>query len=692
MKKGSRVLSAGLTLGLLLALVASVGFAQGSGPQAALGTAFTYQGRLTDAGQAVDGTCDLRFRLYNAAVEGVQVGSTQTVAAVAVAGGLFTLQLDFGAAAFDGQARWLEMEVRCPAGSGSYTLLSPRQPLTAAPYALYALAGPYAAGTGLELAGSIFSLAAAYRLPQACANGQVAKWDGSAWVCAADDAGAGGDCWSLTGNAGTTPGTHYLGTTDAVTLTLAVDGEPALRIGPSSAAPNLLGGYAGNWMAAGIDGATIGGGGSATGCGAMGTVACPNRVTGDFGAVGGGLDNEASGRASTVAGGEYNGSTAEGATVAGGYTNFAEGLYAAVGGGTSNSAAADHATVGGGEDNSASGATATIGGGKGNGAQGGFATIGGGAENVASGTYATVAGGYQNTAEFTDCTVGGGSGNAATYYCATVAGGCNNSADASATVGGGDSNSATGGFATVAGGVRNTASGSWSTVGGGYRNEALATAATIAGGGWPCGSESMPCPNRVTDTGGTVGGGVLNQAGDGDGDEWDAEYATVAGGSNNNAGAQYSTIPGGADATASHYGQMAYAAGGFGGQGQAQTSVYVLRNTTANATLTELFLDGSSARLTLDSGRTLTFDILVVGRSDTGQSAGYRAQGVIENHNGNTSFIGSPAVVALGEDVAGWNVLVQADNASDALVLKVSGSAGASVRWVARVQTAEVSW
>lgn len=49
------------------------------------------------------------------------------------------VSLEFGASAFTGDKRWLEIAVRSPAGSGSFTTLTPRQPLTASPYALKAL-------------------------------------------------------------------------------------------------------------------------------------------------------------------------------------------------------------------------------------------------------------------------------------------------------------------------------------------------------------------------------------------------------------------------------------------------------------------------------------------------------------------------------------------------------------------------
>lgn len=107
--------------------------------QAALGTAFTYQGRLTDAGAPATGIYDLQFQLFDAATAGVQVGSTVTAAAKTVTAGVFTVSLDFGTGAFAGNARWLEVGVRPGGSSGAYTILTPRQPLTAAPHAQYAV-------------------------------------------------------------------------------------------------------------------------------------------------------------------------------------------------------------------------------------------------------------------------------------------------------------------------------------------------------------------------------------------------------------------------------------------------------------------------------------------------------------------------------------------------------------------------
>lgn len=102
-------------------------------------SAFTYQGRLTDNGAPANGPYDFFIRLYDSASGGNGIGPFFTLNDINVDEGLFTLTLDFGASAFTGEARWLDIQVRPGASGGLYTWLTPRQPLSAAPYALYAL-------------------------------------------------------------------------------------------------------------------------------------------------------------------------------------------------------------------------------------------------------------------------------------------------------------------------------------------------------------------------------------------------------------------------------------------------------------------------------------------------------------------------------------------------------------------------
>ena len=111
-----------------------------AGANAALAqsSSFTYQGRLTDGGTSANGNYDLQFALWDSLGGGTQVGSTQTLNTVAVSNGVFTVSLDFGANAFPGASRFLEIGAR-PSGGGSFTLLSPRQQITSTPYAVRSL-------------------------------------------------------------------------------------------------------------------------------------------------------------------------------------------------------------------------------------------------------------------------------------------------------------------------------------------------------------------------------------------------------------------------------------------------------------------------------------------------------------------------------------------------------------------------
>jgi hypothetical protein len=108
-----------------------------SDSSSAQGTAFTYQGRLNNAGLPANGIFDLRFTIYDSPNTGGLVAGPITNSIVAVSNGLFATSLDFGAGVFIGPDRWLEISVS-PGGLADFTILTPRQQLTPAPYAVFA--------------------------------------------------------------------------------------------------------------------------------------------------------------------------------------------------------------------------------------------------------------------------------------------------------------------------------------------------------------------------------------------------------------------------------------------------------------------------------------------------------------------------------------------------------------------------
>lgn len=132
-----------------VAAVLAVGLTAAARAQAPLGTGVTYQGHLKDTLGPLNGSFDLTFTLWDAPgagsppVGGLQIGAADSNPATAVADGLFTVQLNdtgqFGPTAFTGSARWLQVSV-------NGTVLGPRQAVTAAPYALYALNAPSSSG------------------------------------------------------------------------------------------------------------------------------------------------------------------------------------------------------------------------------------------------------------------------------------------------------------------------------------------------------------------------------------------------------------------------------------------------------------------------------------------------------------------------------------------------------------------
>ena len=239
---------------------------------APLGTAFTYQGRLLAAGNAANGLYELRFGLFNADVAGSPAGHLQTNANVAISNGLFTCSIDFGTGIFDGTAYWLEIGVRTNGSLADFTTLSPRQSLTASPYALFATNAGTAAIAAIATGVAPSSVTGggiqnASITSAKLADGQVVRslnslkddvvlsvqaplalnTNGNALQLSA----SAGLAWGLSGNGGTS-GANFLGTLDNQPLELRVNNARILRLEPTSDTPNFIGGFSGNYAQPGL--------------------------------------------------------------------------------------------------------------------------------------------------------------------------------------------------------------------------------------------------------------------------------------------------------------------------------------------------------------------------------------------------------------------------------------------------------
>ena len=146
---------------------------------ALMGTAFTYQGRLTDGGVVANGSYDFQFTLYDLPSAGEPASVTITNIGATVSNGLFTTTLDFDDS-FNGTAYWLEIGVRTNGMLTDFVTLLPRQSIQGVPYALFSkTAGTANLATTAEFAKSVAATNLSGTIPESNLSTNVALQD---WV------------------------------------------------------------------------------------------------------------------------------------------------------------------------------------------------------------------------------------------------------------------------------------------------------------------------------------------------------------------------------------------------------------------------------------------------------------------------------------------------------------------------------
>ncbi len=161
-----RVVSVKVPIGQQITWILGIGYATASfnnnnlcGSDGANSRLITYQGKLSDGAAAANGVYDLQFQLFSQLTGGTARTSLITLDDVQVTNGVFTVRLDLGASALtedysagssaagnlklnpailDAQNSFFEIGVRAGTSTGAYTVLTPRQPITAVPLAMRA--------------------------------------------------------------------------------------------------------------------------------------------------------------------------------------------------------------------------------------------------------------------------------------------------------------------------------------------------------------------------------------------------------------------------------------------------------------------------------------------------------------------------------------------------------------------------
>ena len=119
-------------------------------------TVFAYQGKLDFDGVPANGQFDFQFKLFDSLSAGAQQGATAEQLSVEVSNGDYKVNLDFGAAVFNGADRFIEVSFR-PTGSSAYATLTPRQQITSSPYAIRSLVATTADGLSITCASCVTS-------------------------------------------------------------------------------------------------------------------------------------------------------------------------------------------------------------------------------------------------------------------------------------------------------------------------------------------------------------------------------------------------------------------------------------------------------------------------------------------------------------------------------------------------------
>ena len=281
----------------------------------------------------------------------------------------------------------------------------------------------------------------------------------------------------------------------------------------------------------------------------------------------------------------------------------------------------------------------------------------------------------------------------------------------------GQSNRASGFYSSVVGGADNVASGDNSFVGGGNSNTSSGLASAILGGAF----------NHATNTRSIVTGGAENRAsgswslvGSGQNNTASANYSSVVGGFTNTASAVNSSIAGGVGNIAD--GVSSFVSGGSRGTtrlisgnhvfaacdspistttGGTQSALLLLGRETLDATATVLTSNTSAAsatnQVTLPNNSAYYFKgSVIAGVTGGGNSKAWSFEGAIKRgaNAASTAIVGTVVLNTIAQDAgaSAWTIAITADTTNGAIAVTVTGAASTTIRWMAKIETTEMTY
>ena len=155
----------------------------------------------------------------------------------------------------------------------------------------------------------------------------------------------------------------------------------------------------------------------------------------------------------------------------------------------------------------------------------------------------------------------------------------------------------------------------------------------------------------------------------------------------------------GAGASSGVVGKFSQSSGRFSANGDGQQASLVLRAATTDATATVLKSDtnaaGSTNQVGLNTYTAFAFTGTVVARQQGAggtQSAAWKIEGLIRKEAANITTTLVTSTVTAISNVPGWTLALSADTTNGALAITATGALATNIRWVATVQTSEVTY
>ena len=230
------------------------------------------------------------------------------------------------------------------------------------------------------------------------------------------------------------------------------------------------------------------------------------------------------------------------------------------------------------------------------------------------------------------------------------------------------------------------ASGEGAVIGGGQRNRVSGYPYSTVAGGQDC---------TITSGGNSfIGGGYLNTIG--------GTGACILGGTYNTCADSHSTIIG-HRAKSRWRGAIIFGANSstaIGSNGGEQSSITHYKGQTTNATATTIGTTGNTPdtirSITLPNNSAYGFTMTVIGAVGSGGNTSmWKFEGLIKRgaNAASTAIIGNVVKnrIAYDSGASAWDVAVTA-NTSGSLVVTVTGQASTTIRWIANIETTEITY